>query len=83
MRVLDMIRLLATDLEPHQTKVHLAGWNGADDPLDVFLAGRFREWQSFQGRRNSEQPFVLSLIQTRQRDRWLFAGVHRVEGESI
>mgnify|MGYP001271778949 CR=1 FL=1 len=68
MRVFGMIRLLATDLEPTATKIHLASWNGINDPLDVFLAGRFEDWQSFQGRRNFERPFVLSLIQTRQRD---------------
>lgn len=80
MRVFDMLRLLAPELEPTATKIHLAGWNGYDDPLDVFLAGRFAEWQSFQSQRNFERPFVLSLIKTRERDRWLFAGVHKVEG---
>lgn len=80
MRVLDMLRLLVPELEPIKTKIHLAGWNGFNDPLDVFLAGRFAEWQSYQSQRNFERPLVLSLIKLKERDRWLFAGVHRVEG---
>ena len=80
MRVFDMLQLLLPELEPNTTKIHLAGWNGADDPLDVFLAGRFHEWQSFQSQKNFERTFVLSLIKLKEGDRWLFAGVHRVEG---
>lgn len=80
MRVFDMLKLLVPELEPKATKIHLAGWNGHDDPLDVFLAGRFPEWQSFQARRNFERAFVLSLIEMQATDRWLFAGLRRVEG---
>jgi len=80
MRVLDMLRLLVPELDPKATKIHLAGWNGHDDPLDVFLAGRFPEWQSYQSQRNFERPFVLSLIKLKERDRWLFGGLHKVDG---
>ena len=80
MRVLDMLRLLVPELEPIKPKIHLAGWNGHADPLDVFVAGRVPEWQSYQSQRNFERPFVLALIKTKQRDRWLFAGVHKVDG---
>jgi hypothetical protein len=80
MRVFDILRLLVPELEPIKTKIHLAGWNGFNDPLDVFLAGRFAEWQSYQSQRNFERPLVLSLIKLKERDRWLFAGLHRVDG---
>lgn len=83
MLVFDMLRLLVPELEASSTKIHLAGWNGYDDPLDVFLAGRFAEWPSYQSQRNFERPFVLSLIKTRERDRWLFAGAHKVEGPCV
>lgn len=75
-----MTRPNVSAIEPAATKIHLAGWNGYDDPLDVFLVGRFAEWQSHQSQRNFKRPFVLSLIKTEQRDRWLFGRFHRVEG---
>lgn len=80
MRVFDMIRLLVPELEPHKAKLHLANWNGYHDPLDVFLAGEFPDWQSYQSQRNFERQFVVSLIKLKERDRWLFAGAHLVEG---
>jgi hypothetical protein len=58
MRVFDMIRLLVPELEPQSSKVHLANHNGLDDPLDVFLAGRFPGWQSYQAQKNFERQFV-------------------------
>ena len=82
MRIFDMIRLLVPEIEPHTTKVHLAGHNGLEDPLDVFLAGDFPAWQKTQNQKNFERPYILSLIKMPQRDRWLFAGVHRVLGQA-
>ena len=83
MHVFDMVRLLVPELEPNKTKIHLAGWNGIQDPLDEFLAGRFEEWQRWQTQRNFERPFVLSLIKLAARDRWLFAGLHKVLGPCV
>lgn len=83
MRVFDMIRLLVPELEASSTKIHLAGWNGINDPLDVFLAGQFEEWQRWQTQKNFERRFVLSLIKVAARDQWLFAGVHRVLGPCV
>ena len=75
MRVFDLIRTLDAEVTPEETKVHLAGWNGAEDPLQVYLAGGFDEWQSVQSRRNFERPFVLSLIQLSERNQWLYVGM--------
>ena len=80
MRVFDMIKLLVPDLQPCETKIHLATSNGYDDPLDVFLAGKFPEWQSYQNQKNFERRHILALIKLKQRDCWLFAGLHRVNG---
>lgn len=83
MRIFDMIRLLAPDLDPHKTKIHLASWNGVHFPLDEFLAGRFEEWQRWQTQKNFERPFVIALIKLAERDRWLFGGLHKVLGSCM
>mgnify|MGYP006287245989 CR=1 FL=1 len=76
MRIFDLLSILNPDIRPAETKVHLATWNGEDNPLDVYLAGNFDEWQRWQTRKNFARRFVLSLISMPGADRWLFAGVH-------
>lgn len=76
MQLFSLLSLLDTDVTPGRTKIHLATDNGEEDPLDVYLAGRFAEWQRSQNQRNFEREFVLSLIKTREPNKWLFAGVH-------
>jgi GIY-YIG catalytic domain len=77
-RVFDLLHLLDPEVTPREAKVHLAVSNGEDDPLRVYHAGNFDEWQSFQTRRNFERPFVVSLIQLPERDRWLYVGTFYV-----
>ena len=80
---MQLFRLLASlddQLTPERCKIHLACWNGTEDPLDVDLAGGFDDWQSWQGRKNFERDFVVSLIALPRFDRWLFAGVHESDG---
>jgi hypothetical protein len=79
MRVADFIALMDREVTPHNTKIHLASWNGREDPLDVYLAGGFDEWQSQQTRRNFERPFVIGLIGLGGK-RWLYAGTYALEG---
>lgn len=67
---------LDDELTPERCKIHLACWNGIEDPLDVYFAGNFDEWQRGAPRRNYERDLVLSLIALPQPDRWLFAGLH-------
>jgi hypothetical protein len=76
MRITNLLALLDQRVAPEKTKVHLATWNGREDPLEVYLSGNFHEWQRVQTRRNFERPFVLSLIALPGRDQWLFAGVY-------
>ncbi len=80
MRVVDFIALMDPEVTPQETKVHLATWNGTDDPLDVYRAGNFDEWQRWQTRRNFERRFVVALIGLPGIDRWLYAGVYDSEG---
>lgn len=82
MRALDLISLLDPAVLPVGAKLHLATWNGSDDPLHVYLAGKFDDWQRWQGKRNFEREFVISLIALRRTNRWLFAGVHASHGSS-
>lgn len=80
MLLFDLLRVKAPNIKEEDCKVHLAVWNGSEDPLDVFLAGDFEEWQSWQSRRNFEREYIISLIQLSGPDKWLFAGVFRSEG---
>jgi hypothetical protein len=67
---------------PDDFKLHLACWNGLNQPLDVFVRDRkeWDGWNSWRGRRNDfSRPFIFSLIDYYpERDIWLFGGVYRV-----
>lgn len=58
-------------------KVHLACWNGHEHPLNVFFAGRFKEWQEQQNRKNFPCRQIIGLIDL-GRGEWLFAGVYEI-----
>ncbi|TAN70490.1 MAG: GIY-YIG nuclease family protein [Methylobacter sp.] len=76
MLVFDLIRILNPTVTPEESKIHLATWNGKENPIDVYLAGEFDEWQRWQSRKNFERKFVVSLISLPGSNRWLFAGVY-------
>ncbi len=80
MRVFDLLRLMEPTIAPDETKVHLATWNGEDNPLDVYLAGDFPEWQRWQTKRNFEKRFVVSLIALPAPNKWLFGGAYAAAG---
>jgi len=75
---MDLFDILRVD--PRETKVHLAGWNGEEDPLDVYFAGDFQQWQEHQTRRNFQRRYVLSLIRYPGNNLWLFVGLYEVKG---
>ena len=50
MLLFPLLKTLDTELSPTSVKVHLASWNGSEDPLAEFLQGRFEDWQSYQTR---------------------------------
>lgn len=77
MRMIDLLKVAHPALDPAEAKIHFAQWNGEQNPLDVYLAGQFDEWQRWQSRRNFERAFVISLIDMGGGGRWLFAGVYR------
>lgn len=75
MKIFDILSVLNSNITPQNSKIHLAGWNGRQDPLDVYLAGDFNKWQSWQSKKNFNRKFVVSLI-SMNGDCWLFAGVY-------
>ncbi len=81
MLLFDLVRVMDGQVTPQTTKVHLAGWNGTEDPLRVYFQGQFDEWQAWQSVRNFERPFVVSLIQLPERDQWLYVGTYASAGQ--
>jgi hypothetical protein len=81
MPLFSLLSLYDDTLRAPQAKVHLATRSG-DDPLVEFTQGRFESWQARQNKKNFQRPLVVSLIQFRRRDQWLFAGVYDVRGVS-
>ncbi|MCG9727529.1 GIY-YIG nuclease family protein [Vibrio brasiliensis] len=77
MKLFEIISLVFPEINEANCKIHLAVWNGENNPLDVFLAGEFEEWQRWQSKRNFERTFIVSLIQLPGNGRWLFAGCYR------
>ncbi|PXF63005.1 GIY-YIG nuclease family protein [Kangiella spongicola] len=63
-------------------KVHLASWNGKDQPLDVFVndKARWKGWNEYKGKRDDfNRKYIFSLIQFYpEKDRWLFGGLFEV-----
>ena len=59
-------------------KVHLAT-GVKSPPLDAFFAGKFKEWQEYQSKRNFQCESIISLIALKK-DKWLFAGVYKILG---
>lgn len=80
MLAIDLIQLMAPQVSPDNAKVHLASWNGTDEPLDVYFAGKFDEWQSWQTQKNFSRPYVVSLVKLPERIRWLYVGTYNVHG---
>jgi hypothetical protein len=67
---------------PTAYKLHLACWNGEEEPLDVFVRNRL-DWDGWNAWRDNKDDFsrehILALIKFYpQEDRWLFGGAYRV-----
>jgi len=63
-------------------KLHLACWNGKDQPLDVFVRNRdeWEGWNSYRGQRNRfNRRYIFSLIEFYPESNvWLFGGIYEV-----
>ncbi len=76
----DLLKFWEPTFSAEKSKVPLARYHGNEQPLDVFIQGNFDEWQRWQGGRNFQREFVVSLIQAGSPTRWLFAGLFRTHG---
>jgi hypothetical protein len=67
-------------------KLHLACWNGSDNPLDVFVRSRaeWDGWNSWRGPRDDfSRPYILSFMEFYpEPDAWLFGGIYRVHARA-
>ena len=75
--LIDILKAEGIGISTRSMKIHLACWNGREDPLDVYYAGGFKAWQEHQGRQNFKGEQVLSLIDMGGGS-WLFAGVYQI-----
>lgn len=76
MDLFTFLQAVNAKITPTKCKIHLAVWNGEQNPLDVYLAGDFEEWQSYQSKRNFNREYIVSLIQLPEHDTWLLAGIY-------
>jgi len=80
MFLFELLRLNYPDIEEKDCKIHLAVWNGYNNPIDVYLSGNFEDWQSRQSRKNFERKYIISLLQLAGNNKWLFAGCFLSKG---
>lgn len=77
-KLIDLIELAGIPLRNTNFKIHCA-YFGSSSPLDAFYAGKFKEWQANQNKKNFACKNILSLIHLGS-DKWLFAGVYTITG---
>lgn len=78
LKLIHLLRLAGIDLDDY--KIHCAIDTSKNNrPLNDFFAGKFKEYQEIQTKKNFNKPYILSLIHI-QGDDWLFAGVWKVLG---
>ena len=82
MRLLDFLRIKLPAIDPEECKLHLACYNGEEDPFDVYIEGVLDDFQSWQTKRNFERDYIITLVELPGKDRWLFAGLYSVTGSS-
>lgn len=84
MLLFDLIKVWVPECQPGNTKVHLARWNGHEDPLEVYRAGDFEEWQRWQSKHYFNRDYVLSLIQLpSDPTHWVYVGLYRPTRETF
>lgn len=82
-RAFSFLTLMNPRITPPVSKVHLVEGGGQENPLHLYLTGKFEEWQRWQERRNFERSYVISLIRLPESSRWLFAGVYLSGGAEV
>lgn len=81
MSIMSLLKIYDQSLVETDIKVHLACHNGIEDPYeDVFLLGKWKDWQEGQTRKNFSRKYILSLIQMKNKSNWMFAGIFTSDG---
>lgn len=81
MKLFDLLQATApSSISPYSCKIHLAGWNGKENPLDVYFRDQFDDWQAWQSKRNFQREYIISLINLDYGNKWLFVGLYRSDG---
>ncbi len=67
---------------PEDYKVHLATWNGKNQPLNVFVSdpAKWENWNSYRGVKDDfSRKYIFSLMDFyHEPDNWLFGGCYEV-----
>lgn len=67
-------------------KLHLACWNGEENPLDVFVTRReeWEDWNKYRGKRDRfNRKYIFALMEFYHEPRiWLFGGIYEVISSS-
>lgn len=78
--VVEILKLTDTDLRKY--KLHLACWNGYEQPLDVYLNNwdNWIGWNKWRGNKNDfNREYIFSLIQFyHEPNKWLFGGIFKI-----
>nr|WP_321431748.1 GIY-YIG nuclease family protein [uncultured Campylobacter sp.] len=80
MKLKELLPFLAENQK--EFKVHFAiGGQGRENniPLNIFLSGKFAEYQNLQTQKNFGRKYILSLCYL-NKDEWLFVGVYESLG---
>ncbi|EKY3925559.1 GIY-YIG nuclease family protein, partial [Enterobacter hormaechei] len=81
MELFQYLQSLYPQLTPNNSKIHLASTNEyKENPLKEFLNDTFDDWQCLQKHKDFKRTYVISLIQTEEKHRWLYAGTFLNEG---
>jgi len=59
MNLFEILGLKFPTIIPKECKIHLAVWNGDDNPIDAYLSGGFEKWQSWQTKKNFERKYII------------------------
>ncbi|WP_170851407.1 GIY-YIG nuclease family protein [Enterobacter hormaechei] len=84
MELFQYLQSLYPQLTPNNSKIHLASTNEyKENPIQEFVKETFDDWQCLQKLKSFNRTYVISLIQTEDKARFLYAGTYLNVGCSL
>ncbi|EOG3148087.1 hypothetical protein ACK81S_004691 [Salmonella enterica] len=84
MELFQYLQSLYPQLTPNNSKIHLASTNEyKENPIQEFVKETFDDWQCLQKLKSFNRTYVVSLIQTEDKARFLYAGTYLNVGCSL